>query len=116
MQPPPRAIKVEDGFLVEKEALWTMLSGDAESEKQKEANIRSNLKKLCNMHRLTYNKDKYVMLDTIQRHYAASQTLFNGYKQWQKLNEWALTHSDDNNNLPDTVVMGPVGYTEHRCQ
>jgi hypothetical protein len=117
MQPPPRPIKVGDEYFVEKEALWTMLSGDAESGKEKEANIRSNLKKLCQMHRLTFNKNKYVTLETIQGHYAASQTLLNGYKQWQHLNEWALTNPDENNNnLPDTVVMGPVGHTEHRCQ
>ena len=58
MQPPPRAIKVEDGFLVEKEALWTMLSGDAESEKQKEANICEQYLKAVLL--LIYDVKKYL--------------------------------------------------------
>ena len=113
MNPPPRVIDVPNGHVIEKEALWMMLAGDAVSVKDKETNIKSSLRQLCIAHRLTFNKDKNVTLNAIQKHQEASRTLLNGYRQWQALNEHALSHPEQ--DLPDTVAI-PVGFAEHRCQ
>lgn len=90
-----------------------MLAGDAVSVKDKETNIKKSLRQLCIAHRLPFNKDKNVTINVIQKHHEASRTLFDSYRQWQALNEDALSHPEQ--DLPDKVAF-PVGFAEHRCQ
>tara|TARA_A100001011_G_scaffold222458_1_gene230427 strand:+ start:147 stop:509 length:363 start_codon:yes stop_codon:yes gene_type:complete len=100
------------GCAIPKESIWLMLSS-GETGKLAEASIISNLKQLCRMHKIPFNKSKNVMLDAIQRHEKASHVFVRSYMSWYELNRTALS-SNSSEPLPEQVAVS-VGSVEHKC-
>ena len=104
-----------DGCAIPKESIWLMLSS-GETGNLAEASIISNLKQLCRMHKIPFNKSKDVMLDAIQRHEKASHVFVRSYMSWYKMNRTALSRTalSSSSSEPEQVAV-LVGSVEHEC-
>lgn len=97
------------GVFVNVHSLFTMLAGDAKTEKQGEANIRARFKELARLNNLTFYKSKERMLESMMQHPESRELIFNTYMEWYTVNSDAFSKTGVD------MVGFEAGPSSHTC-